>query len=158
MKYASIISGLAGSIALTLAHETLRKNVDLAPRMDLMGEQGLAKALFAAGMPIPDEPQLFNLTMGGDIVGNAGYYALVSTTPKHPLIAGAVLGLVAGAGALSLPEKIGLNEEYSNASRKTQLLTMAIYFLGGIVAGAVYQALDKKESKDKFSEAYVAAK
>ena len=36
MKYSSLISGLAGSLALTLLHETLRKNVDLAPRMDLM--------------------------------------------------------------------------------------------------------------------------
>jgi hypothetical protein len=159
MKYASIISGLAGSLALTLLHETLRKNVDLAPRMDLMGEQGLAKVLFAAGIPVPDEPQLFNLTMGGDLVGNAGYYALVSTTPKHPLVAGAVLGLVAGAGALALPDKIGLNEEYSNASRKTQILTMAIYFMGGIVAGIVYKAFEKNDvKKDELKDAYVSAK
>lgn len=144
MKYAPIISGFAGSLALTLLHESLRKNVDLAPRMDLMGEQGLAKILFATGIPIPDEPDLFKLTMGGDIVGNAGYYALVATTPKHPMVTGAVLGIAAGVGALTLPDKLGLNEQYSNATKKTQVLTMAIYFFGGIVAGLVYQALEKK--------------
>lgn len=146
MKYASIISGLAGSLALTLLHETLKKNVELAPRMDLMGEQGVAKILSATGIPIPAEPELFNITMGGDIVGNAGYYALVSTTPKHPLVAGAILGIAAGVGALKLPDKIGLNEEYSNATRKTQVLTMAIYLFGGLVAGLVYNSLHKKAS------------
>jgi hypothetical protein len=148
MKYASLISGLAGSLALTFLHETLRKHVDLAPRMDLMGEEGVAKILSAAGVPVPSEPQLFNLTMGGDIVGNAGYYALVATIPKHPLASGAVLGLAAGIGALTLPDKLGLNKEYSNATRTTQVLTMAIYFFGGIVAGAVYKVLDKKSSSD----------
>lgn len=149
MKSASLIAGLAGSLALTLLHETLRKNVNLAPRMDLMGEEGVAKILYAAGIPIPDEPELFNITMGGDIVGNAGYYALVATTPKHPLVAGAVLGIAAGVGALALPEKLGLNEEYSNATRKTQLLTVAIYFFGGIVAGAVYNQMENKSSSKK---------
>lgn len=144
MKYASLISGLAGSLALTILHETIRKNVALAPRMDLMGEEGLAKVLSAAGIPVPDEPKLFNLTMGGDIVGNAGYYALVAAAPKHPVVAGAVLGAAAGIGALVLPDKLGLNKEYSNATPKTQFLTLAIYFVGGIVAGAVYKVLDKR--------------
>lgn len=144
MKYSSLISGLAGSLALTILHETLRKNVDLAPRLDLMGEEGLAKILSSVGVPVPLEPQLFKLTLGGDIVGNAGYYALVATYPKHPIITGAVLGVVAGAGALTLPDKLGLNKEYSNATPKTQFLTVAIYFLGGIIAGAVYNALERK--------------
>lgn len=146
MNNSSLISGLAGSLALTALHEILRKNVDLAPRMDLMGEEGLAKILFATGIPVPAEPELFKMTMGGDIVGNAAYYAMVSITPRHPLVAGAVLGLTAGVGALTLPDKIGLNEQYSNATRKTQVLTMAIYFFGGIVAGLVYNAIEKKSS------------
>ena len=151
MKYSSLLSGLAGSLALTILHETLRKNVDLAPRMDLMGEEGLTKVLSSIGIPIPSEPQLFNLTMGGDIIGNAGYYSLVATTPKQPIVAGTVLGMAAGVGALTLPDKLGLNKEYSNASRKTQLLTVAIYLFGGIVAGVVYKALDKKSSHLKKS-------
>lgn len=150
MKYSSLISGLAGSLALTLLHETLRKNVDLAPRMDLMGEEGVTKILSAAGIPVPAEPQLFRLTMGGDIAGNAGYYALVALAPKKPLIAGAVLGIAAGVGALTLPEKLGLNKEYSNATTKTQVLTMAIYLFGGLVAGTVYKALAKKSSVGKY--------
>lgn len=148
MKYSSLISGLAGSLALTILHETLRKNVPLAPRMDLMGEEGMAKVLSAIGVPVPSEPQLFNVTMGSDIVGNAGYYALVATTPKHSIIAGTVLGIAAGVGALTLPEKLGLNKEYSNATKKTQLLTLAIYLFGGLVAGTVYNALERKSVSD----------
>jgi hypothetical protein len=143
MKYSSLLSGLAGSLALTILHETLRKNVNLAPRMDLMGEEGVAKVLSALGMPVPSEPQLFNLTMGSDIVGNAGYYSLVAISPKQPLIAGAVLGAAAGVGALTLPDKLGLNKEHSNASRKTQFLTVAMYLVGGLVAGALYNVLEK---------------
>jgi hypothetical protein len=92
---------------------------------------------------VPSEPQLFNLTLGSDIVGNAGYYALVATTPKQPVVAGAILGLAAGVGALTLPGKLGLNKENSNATVKTQVLTVAIYLFGGIVAGAVYRAMGK---------------
>ena len=143
MKYASLISGLAGSLALTMFHETLRKNVPLAPRMDLMGEEGMVKLLHATGIPVPAEPQLFNLTMGGDLLGNAAYYALVGSSSKHPVTAGVLLGSAAGVGALTLPRKLGLNKEHSNATTTTQLLTVAIYLLGGIVAGVVYKGLNK---------------
>jgi hypothetical protein len=148
MKYAPFISGLAGSLVLTLLHETLRKTVKDAPRMDLMGEQGLAKILSAADMEVPEEPELFKMTMTGDIIGNAGYYALVASIPKHSILAGAGLGLAAGVGALQLPDKLGLNKEYSNATRKTQVLTISIYLLGGLVAGVVYNSLQKKSSAD----------
>jgi hypothetical protein len=148
MKYAPFISGLAGSLVLTLLHETLRKTVKDAPRMDLMGKQGLAKILSAADMEVPPEPELFKITMTGDIIGNAGYYALVASAPKHSVLAGAALGLAAGVGALTLPDKIGLDKEYSNATPKTQILTVCIYFLGGLVAGVVYDSLQKKSSAD----------
>lgn len=145
MKYSAIISGLAGSIALTILHETLRKNVANAPRMDLMGEEGVEKILVAANMKVPSEPTLFNMTMAGDIVGNAIYYANVGLQPKNSIMNGAVLGLTAGIGALTLPDKLGLNKEYSNATRKTQVLTVAIYFVGGLVAGIVNQSLRRKK-------------
>ena len=147
MKYQSFISGLAGSLVLTLLHETLRKTVTSAPRMDKMGEEGLSKVLTAAGVEVPSEENLYGITMAGDIIGNAGYYSLVGIKPKYSILTGAALGLAAGIGAVELPGKMGLNEEYSNATPKTQALTLLIYLTGGLVAGAVHSFFERKSPK-----------
>ena len=152
MKYQSIISGLAGSIALTILHETLRKTVDDAPRMDKMGRQGLRKILEASGSKVPPADDLQKITLAGDVIGNAAYYALVGIKPLNPLSTGAALGLAAGIGALVLPGKIGLNDHYSNATTKTQVLTGTLYFTGGLIAGAVYKMLDRKSSGRRLND------
>ncbi|RYY25510.1 MAG: hypothetical protein EOO04_11815 [Chitinophagaceae bacterium] len=133
----ALISGLAGSLALTALHQLLKGHVKNAPRMDKMGEQALGKILSGTGQTIPEENKLYKATLAGDIVGNALYYSVVGTVPGSPVLTGAGLGLAAGVGALVLPEKLGLNKEYSNATTKTQVLTVAIYLAGGLVAGLV---------------------
>ncbi len=140
----SIISGLAGSIALTLLHELLKKNVSAAPRMDKLGQQGLSKVLYASGSEIPSSDDLQKLALGGDIIGNATYYSMVGVKPKYSLLTGAVIGLTAGIGAVALPGKMGLNEQYSNATTKTQFLAVLLYLTGGLVAGAVHTMLERK--------------
>ena len=82
----SIISGLAGSIALTLLHELLKKNVSAPPRMDKLGRQGLAKVLYASGSEVPSSDDLQKLALGGDIILNAAYYSMVGAKPKYSLI------------------------------------------------------------------------
>ena len=146
-KTSSFISGLAGSLALTLLHETLKKNVSAAPRMDKLGRQALSKVLTAAGTEAPPADDLQKLTLGGDIMGNAGYYSMVGLVPKYSLITGAVIGLAAGIGAVTLPGKMGLNEQYSNATNKTRVLTVALYLTGGLIAGAVHTMLERKATQ-----------
>lgn len=146
MKASSIISGLAGALALTLLHELLKKNVTAAPRMDKLGQQGLAKVLSASGSEIPPADDLQKLALGGDIIGNSMYYSMVGIKPKYSLLTGAAIGLSAGIGAVALPGKIGLNEQYSNATNKTQFLTILLYLTGGLVAGGVYTILERKKS------------
>jgi hypothetical protein len=143
-KGSSFISGLAGSIALTLLHEVLKKNVSAAPRMDKLGKQALSKTLAASGSEIPSDNNLQKLTLGGDIMGNAGYYSLVGLIPRYGLVTGTVIGLAAGIGAVTLPGKMGLHEKYSNASNKTRVLTVALYLTGGLIAGAVHTLLERK--------------
>ena len=143
-KGSSFIGGLAGSIALTLLHEVLKKNVSAAPRMDKLGKQALSKALAASGSEIPSDNNLQKFTLGGDIMGNAGYYSLVGLIPRYGLLTGVVIGLAAGIGAVTLPGKMGLNEKYSNATNKTRMLTVALYLTGGLVAGAVHTLLARK--------------
>ncbi len=148
-QWSSLISGLAGSIALTLLHETLRKNVVAAPRMDKLGRQALAKAFLATGSEVPPAEDLQKLALSGDIVGNAAYYSMVGIKPKYSLAAGAVIGLAAGIGAVALPGKMGLNEQYSNATNKTKMLAVLIYVVGGLVAGSVHTLLERKSTRKR---------
>src|SRR5438045_4146253 len=100
-KTSSFISGLAGAIALTLLHEALKRNVSAAPRMDKLGRQGLSKVLAVTGTEVPPAGDLQKLALGGDIMGNAGYYSMVGLVPKYSLVTGVAIGLAAGIGAVT---------------------------------------------------------
>ena len=142
----SLISGFSGAIALTFLHQVFRKTVKNAPRMDRLGEQAIQKIIGSTGHEVPSKDRLFKVTMAGDIAGNAMYYSMVGALPVNPVVTGATLGIAAGLGALLLPEPLGLDEKYSNATTKTQVLTVAIYLAGGIVAGLVQRQLKKKKT------------
>jgi hypothetical protein len=142
----ALIGGLAGSVTLTLLHQCLKKKFPDAPRMDLMGEDVLAQGFESAGVVPPPEDELYNLTLAGDITGNALYYSLAGIgSKKSACTKGALLGLAAGVGGVIIPRKIdNLNEEHSNKTTATQLMTVGIYLAGGLVAGLVTKALNKK--------------
>jgi hypothetical protein len=142
----SIISGFSGAVALTLLHQVLRKTVKDAPLMDRLGEQAIQKLIERTGHKVPSKDSLFNVAMAGDVAGNAMYYSTVGVVPVNPVVTGAALGLAAGVGALFLADPLGLDQEYSNATTKTQVLTIAIYLAGGIVAGLVARQLKKKKT------------
>ena len=135
--------GLAGALALTITHQLLHRFFDKAPRMDLMGEEGLMKLKTAVGQPAPPK-HLYEITMAGDIAGNAVYYAAAGIgDPKNAILRGTALGLAAGIGAVVLPKHIGLTNSYSDRSLATKIMTIGIYTLGGFVSGAVIQRLAK---------------
>lgn len=147
---AALMGGLAGASVLTVVHEATRRIVPNAPRMDLMGMQALAKALHTLGLPVPDRSKLFPYTLAGDVVGNGLYYSLAGvSTHKNVILKSTVLGLSAGIGAISVPEKIGLNEKFSNRNNKMALITLALYTMGGFTAGLAMKWLQKKASKKK---------
>jgi hypothetical protein len=142
--------GLAGATALTLIHETMKKIIPNAPRMDLLGMNALSKGLRYINAKTPDERELYRWSMAGDLVSNALYYSVVGATTKtHPLVRGALLGLAAGAGAILLPKPMGLNEAYSSRTRQTSLMTIGLYVAGGLVAAVVMSALEKRQRRKK---------
>ena len=137
-------SGLVGACALTLIHETARRFVDDAPRMDVLGMRALAKTMRAVDVepPVP----LHEAALVGDIVSNSLYYSLVGAGPARDAIRnGALLGLAAGLGAVVLPERLGLGRQPTEDSPQTQLMTFAWYTLGGLAAGAAYAAIGDNE-------------
>ncbi|GAA4352475.1 hypothetical protein GCM10023185_12200 [Hymenobacter saemangeumensis] len=136
----SLTAGLAGAVALTALHETARRLRPAdAPRMDVLGMRALRKILARAEAPQPDDDTLFGLTMAGDIVSNGLYYSLVGSG-RNAVARGVALGLAAGVGGVLLPGPLGLGEAPSNRTPQTQLMTVAWYTVGGLVAGIVARA------------------
>ncbi|MHC2990067.1 hypothetical protein OB13_00090 [Pontibacter sp. HJ8] len=142
----SLAGGLAGAIALTVTHETLRRFVSEAPRMDVLGMRAISKIMRKAGKEPPADGDLRTWAMVGDVVSNSLYYSLAGTG-KNAWLRGGLLGAGAGAGAVLLPGPLGLGSDPSNRSDSTRAMTVGIYLLGGLVAAAVGSALasDKDE-------------
>ncbi|HEX7957593.1 MAG TPA: hypothetical protein VF508_11655 [Pyrinomonadaceae bacterium] len=139
-------SGLVGAFALTLVHETARRFVDDAPRMDVVGMRAIAKTFRAvdAEPPVP----LHETALVGELVSNSLFYGLVGLgDAEDGLRNGAALGLAAGLAAVYLPEPLGLGRQPARNSTETNLMTVAWYLLGGLAAGAAYQALGSDEAE-----------
>jgi hypothetical protein len=140
----SLTAGLAGAMVLTAIHEIVRRLRPAdAPRMDVLGMRGLRKLLHRADAPQPDDDTLFNITMVGDVLSNGLYYSMVGSG-RHAVQRGLLLGLAAGVGGVILPGPLGLGEAPSARTPQTKLMTVAWYTAGGLVAGAVAQALRKR--------------
>ena len=148
---ASLGGGLAGACAVTLIHESVRKIVPKAPRMDLLGMNAIAKGLNAAGIKTPTGNKLYTLALAGDILSNSMYYALAGAgNEKNIWVKSSLLGLAAGVAAVTLPGPLGLEEKHSNRTPETRLMTIGLYVAGALVATGIMKLLTKR--KDKLNE------
>jgi hypothetical protein len=64
---------------------------------------------------------------------------------KNTMIRGALLGIAAGLGAVFLPETLDLHERPTHRTVKTKILTVTWYVIGGLVAAAAINAMDKRK-------------
>lgn len=149
MKTLSALEGgLAGAVALTLIHETIKAVIPQAPRMDLLGKEAISKGLKSLNGNAPGEKQLYAITLTGDLIANAIYYSFAGIGKREDaLVKGAALGLAAGLGAVLLPGPLGLDTRYSNRTLETKLITVGLYVAGGIVAAAIMRLLERKKVK-----------
>jgi hypothetical protein len=139
---AALGSGLAGAVALTLVHETARRVIPHAPRVDVIGVRAIARPMRAAGYQPPHYNRLHDIALAGEMVSNSAYYSLVGLGDRrHVWRRGALLGLAAGLGAALLPPVMGLGNQPHRKTPFTQILTVAWYFLGGLAAAATYDAV-----------------
>ena len=144
----SMGSGLAGSVALTLLHETARRFIPLAPRMDVLGMRAIVKSMNKADVNPPRGNKLYWLAMAGDIISNAAYYSLTGTGKnKNVWLRGALLGAGAGLGAVLLPKPLGLGAAPSSRSVPTQTMTIGWYLVGGLVASAVLAFMSNQRNR-----------
>jgi prepilin signal peptidase PulO-like enzyme (type II secretory pathway) len=140
--------GVAGAVAITLIHESIKKVIPQAPRMDLLGMSALSKGIRMAGAKTPSERKLYAVTLAGDLLSNALYYSFAGIGKKENAVAkGALLGLSAGLGAVLLPKPLGLPTSHSNRTLETKVMTVGLYVAGGIIAALVMKALDRKKKE-----------
>jgi hypothetical protein len=136
--------GMAGACALTLLHESARRLVPEAPRMDLLGMRALAAALRKADRDPPPDRALHGMALLGDLVSNSAYYSLVGVgDPRNALPRGVLLGLAAGIGGVVLPGPLGLGRGPSARTPATGIMTVAWYTFGGLVAAVVVRRLSR---------------
>src|SRR5688572_13481639 len=121
----AIGGGVAGAVAVTLIHESIKKIVPKAPRMDLLGMNAISKGLHAAGMKTPSQDYLYVAALAGDLLSNAFYYSMAGIgKEKNIWVRSSLLGLAAGIGAVTLPGPLGLEERHSARTLSTKLMTV----------------------------------
>lgn len=137
--------GVAGAAALFGVHQLARAVTDDAPRIDLVGMRGIEKVLDAAGVTPPGSASLYWLTFASAIATDSSYYALVGAGRNaNRWVRGAMIGAAAGAGALLLPRRLGLGDPPKSDRTANQVMTIAWYVIGGLVAAAAAAALDRR--------------
>ena len=137
----AFISGTVGAGVLTLIHEAARRQVRRAPRLDIVGMRAVDRVMDWMNLELLRRPALRRVALAGDLVSNSLYYsAIPAATPAATWRRGLFLGALAGIGALSLPERIGLGTPPDSRSRTNQLMTVAWYVIGGLAAAAAANA------------------
>ncbi len=113
--------------------------------MDIVAMRGIARLLTRLDVRIPSNRVLHRLALAGDLLANSAYYAAVAygRAERAPL-RGAVLGTLAGLGALVLPRRIGLGEPPFSAEQRNRVMTVGWYLVGGVVAGCVHWLLERR--------------
>lgn len=151
-------SGFVGACALTLLHETARRVIPDAPRMDVLGMQAIAKSMRKMEQTPPPDEELHTMALAGDVVSNSLYYSLVGIGKAEGVWRrGALVGLGAGVGAVLLPERLGLDDAPSARTPATQLMTVGWYLFGGLVAAAAFSLVNKQPARGRARQRVAAS-
>jgi len=143
-KITNLIAGLAGAAALNILHESL-KNKRSTPRIDFLGEQALQKTVRYFGGNITDTDHLYTATLAGDLISNTIYYSCIASAKRKNLWTKAVaMGLLAGVGAITLPEPLGLNPKSVAKTNEIKAMTVGYYLFGALVTALVSSAFKRK--------------
>lgn len=140
-KTISVVTGLAGSAALTGIHEALKHKKD-TPRVDKLGAEAIVKVI-GDGENRPSDDKLYWGSIAGDILSNSILYSGVAKA-KNPIGAGLLMGIGIGVTTLVSPNILGLKKKYVQSSKKKMWITIGYYLFGGLMAGITAKLLKKK--------------
>ena len=139
MKVSSAVAGgLAGTLTVASLHEAFRRVRSDAPRMDLLDMDLIRKGLKSMKKEVPADTELQRWAVGGELFCDTAYYGLIAMGGKKGVwTRGLLAGLIAGVAAVVLPKQLGLPQEPSNRTLGTQIMTVGLYVMGGLVAAAI---------------------
>jgi hypothetical protein len=140
----AVAAGVAGVAAVTILNEAGRKVLREAPRVELLGKRAVGRLARKAGFR-PNDRERYLLALAGEVASNGAYYALAAAARRRSLGTGALLGALAGAGAVALPPMLGLGRWPTRRTARTQALTFGWYLAAGLAAGAVARALGPRK-------------
>ncbi len=143
MSPKNFLAGLGGAIVLNLLHESFKKSKVDSPRIDLVGEEALQKVVGFFGSQISDKQTLYNATLAGDLISNAAYYSMIGNSPNQLWGKAVSLGLVAGVGAVAVPEQIGLDDKPVAKNTQVKVMTVGFYVAGALATAAILKMLSK---------------
>ena len=148
-RLSSALGGLAGACALTALNEGAKRINKNAPRLDLLGMNAMARLTKGKGLgSLTSRGKMLPASLAGDLLSNSLYFGMASAGNKNQtLLRGALLGLGAGVGAITLAKPLGLDQRDVSATTTTKALTVAWYVIGGLVAAAVINMLDGKKQE-----------
>ena len=151
MKVSSAVAGgLAGTLTVASLHEAFRRVRSDAPRMDLLDMDLIRKGLKNMKKDVPADSELQRWAVGGELFCDTAYYGLISMGGKKGVwTRGLVAGLIAGVAAVILPKQLGLPPEPSNRTVGTQIMTVGLYVMGGLVAAAIASLVESTQSDNK---------
>ena len=139
----NIAAGLMGSVALNILHETIRKNVNNVPEINLLGAEAVNKTLSQYGRPIQDSDDLHKVTLELDLIANAAYYSAIGGSGKYIWPKAIAMGLSAGIGALKLPKPLGLDPTPVTETTQKQVMTVGYYLFGALVTALALKTILK---------------
>ena len=141
-SYRALASGAAGALVLTALHETARRRLPHAPRMDVLGMRALRKWVPALRDERPRSTRLHRLALAGDLVANTIYYSgVAAASPAATYSRAATMGLAAGVGAVLLPEPLGLGDPPDSERLANQAMTVAWYVAGAVAAAVAANSM-----------------
>ena len=152
MKAASILkNGLTGAATLTLLRETLDKadagNSNVYPLHKKGVFRELKKVSHKKGLGAVKG----YVNLAARLLGAVGYMGVTAPgRKKNTLLRGGILGALAGTAAILMSD--GDDPTVSSRElRRKRVTTMALYILGGLVAGGAIKLINngKKKSKKK---------
>ncbi|MNK51695.1 hypothetical protein D3C87_706130 [compost metagenome] len=139
----NIAAGLIGSVALNILHESVRKHVNNAPEINLLGAEAVNKTLSQYGRPIQDPDDLHKITLELDLIANAAYYSAIGSSGKYIWPKAIAMGLSAGIGALKLPKPLGLDPSPVTETTQKQVLTVGYYLFGALITALALKTILK---------------
>lgn len=149
-----LLAGVTGALTVTLLNETVRRLLPHAPRIDVIGERGLANVLRAIGVEPPRGAALYWSTLVADLFSNSLYYGLIGLgDPKHVGGRGVMLGMTAGLGAAVLPPRLGLGHQPGERWPVTHVLTASWYLIGGLTTAFTLRKMQDNTRRCRKDEA-----